>query len=58
MIHHIFDMSTVSISEVRVVVRSMAKAGLSMGIYYFINQKNHKIYFGSTLHFYKRLSNY
>lgn len=32
MIHHIFDMSTASISEVRVVVRFMAKMGLSMGI--------------------------
>jgi group I intron endonuclease len=51
-------MSTVSISEVRVVVCSMAKAGLSMGIYYWINQKNQQIYVGSTLHFYKRLSDY
>lgn len=56
MIHHIFDMSTASILEVRVVVRSMA--GLSMGIYYFINQKNQKIYVGSTLNFYNRLSDY
>lgn len=58
MIHHIFDMSTASISEVRVVVRFMAKMGLSMGIYYFINQKNQKTYVGSTLNFYNRLGNY
>ena len=44
-----FDMSTASISEVRVVVRTMAKAGLSMGIDYLINQKNQKVYIGSTL---------
>jgi group I intron endonuclease len=58
MIHHIFDMSTASISEVRVVVRFMTKMGLSMGIYYFINQKNQKSYVGSTLNFYNRLGNY
>jgi group I intron endonuclease len=32
--------------------------GLSMGIYYWINQKNQQIYVGSTLHFDKRLSDY
>jgi hypothetical protein len=58
MIHHIFDMSTASISEGRVVIRSMAKKGISMGIYYFINQKNQKFYVGSTFNFYNRLGNY
>lgn len=58
MIHHIFDMTTASISGVRVVVRSMAKRGFSTGIYYFINQKNQKFYVGSTLNFYNRLGNY
>jgi hypothetical protein len=42
-------MTTASISEVRVVVRSMAKRGFSMGIYYFINQKNQKFYVDRAL---------
>jgi hypothetical protein len=58
MIHHIFDMTTVSISEERVVIRFMAKAGLTMGIYYWINQKNQMTYVGSTMNFYKRMGNY
>jgi group I intron endonuclease len=36
----------------------MAKAGLTMGIYYWINQKNPKTYVGSTLNFYNRIMGY
>jgi hypothetical protein len=45
-------MSTASISEVRVVVRSMAKMGLTMGIYYWLTKRIK--YVGSTLNFYRR----
>lgn len=58
MIHHVFDMAKVSISEVRLVINFMTKMNLTMGIYYWINQRNQKMYVDSTLNFYNRIGNY
>jgi len=58
MIFYVFDMSIVGPEKVREVLRVMAKSGLTGGIYLWLNKSVGKMYVGSSMNLYSRISTY
>jgi len=58
MIYHIFDLLYVDPDQVREFLISVAKSGLVGGVYLWINQSNGKMYVGSSIDLYSRISYY
>ncbi|CAG8751985.1 7168_t:CDS:2, partial [Acaulospora colombiana] len=55
---HIFDLLYTDPEQVRAFLAAMAKEGLVAGVYLWINRTNGKIYVGSSINLYSRISYY
>jgi len=53
---HIFDMFYTDPSQVYEFLLSMGKSGLVAGVYLWINRLNGKMYVGSSINMYARMS--
>ena len=54
----VFDLFNTDPEQVREFLLSMAKEGLVAGVYLWINRENGKMYVGSSISMYKRMSRY
>ena len=58
MTYHVFDLLYVEPEQVREFLTAVAKEGLVGGVYLWINRVNSKMYVGSSLNLYSRISGY
>jgi len=55
---HVFDLLYTDPSQVREFLIFMAKSGLVGGVYLWLNKSNGKMYVGSSMNLYSRISTY
>jgi group I intron endonuclease len=53
-----FDLAISTQAQVRKALNNQVKAGLTAGIYFWVNKVNGKYYVGSTTNFYQRIMSY